>query len=317
MEIKKNKIHYTGTALEKKIDNPKLNAYIPDPYLIEAVNLALLLKKPLLLMGEPGCGKTRLAEAVAYEFYKQDYKDHYVEWQIKSTTKAQDGLYRYDALRKLYDIQGQKDRKVINNTKLGAKNSYFQRGELSEAFFKSKKDNPSVLLIDEIDKADIDFPNDLLNELDKYDFKVVETGEKIPPPEEKPLIIITSNKEKELPTAFLRRCIYYYIDFPKKEILQEIINANYKNNEEYEKKIKDKAIEAFLYLRAKTEYAEKKLNTSELLEWVQVLLEYHKNEHFKTKVEQWLNEENTENTKKIPFKQVLIKDEKTWNEFKD
>jgi len=323
---------YTGEKLKKTPEGLDIKPYIPDAGLIEAVNLALLLKRPLLLMGEPGCGKTRLAEAVACELYyephNKDYeKHHYVEWRIKSTTKAQDGLYRYDALRKLYDVQQGAPLRKINNNKLGAKDSYFQRGELAEAFHKCKKGEPCVLLIDEIDKADIDFPNDLLNELDKYNFTITETGEEIDAPQEKPLVIITSNKEKELPAAFLRRCIYYFIEFPDVNRLTEIVEMNYGTTEQA---LQEKAIYTFQYLRKMTESAEKTLSTSELLDWVKALLEYAKNDDFRATIEQWIEswekseeakteelEEMKEKIKTIPYPQVLFKDEKTWKEFKD
>lgn len=277
-------------------------------------------------MGEPGCGKTRLAEAVAYELYGESYREHYEEWRIKSTTKAQDGLYRFDALRRLYDVQSQAPKEVLENTELGEKGSYFQRGELSEAFNKSKKGNPCVLLIDEIDKADIDFPNDLLNELERYDFKITETGKEIPAPEEKPLIIITSNKEKELPNAFLRRCIYYYIDFPEEKELANIVQANYEADKlEANKELTNKALYTFQHIREISKNADKKVSTSELLDWVRALIEYRQNEHYKVKIDDWVKDWETIEDKdkikaeigKIPFGQTLIKDEFWWGKLKD
>lgn len=321
---------YIGNSLKQTVstEHKTLYPYYPDAGLVEAINLALLLKRPLLLMGEPGCGKTRLAEAVAYEFYQEAYQKHYVEWRIKSTTKAQEGLYRYDALRKLYDVQTGAKEEVINNNKLGNEKSYFQRGELAEAFHKSVEGNPCILLIDEIDKADIDFPNDLLNELEKYNFKVIETGEEVQTPAEKPLVIITSNKEKELPPAFLRRCIYYYIDFPTQGDLQKIVNAKFPDGSAL---VKDKAIYTFQYIRQATENNEKSVSTSELLDWVEALLEYAKNDDFKQAIEDWTRDWNnpTEEEQKdwereafrqkigeIPYAQVLFKDEVTWRRFK-
>jgi MoxR-like ATPase len=331
-----NKKRYTGDSLKSqgvsfkyKDNDIYIPPYIPSEGLVNAVNLALLLKRPLLLMGEPGCGKTRLAEAVAYELYGESYREHYEEWRIKSTTKAQDGLYRFDALRRLYDVQRPETPKTqLENTKLGEEDSYFQRGELSEAFNKSKKGNPCVLLIDEIDKADIDFPNDLLNELERYDFKITETGEPIPAPEEKPLIIITSNKEKELPNAFLRRCIYFFIKFPNAGELKKIVQANYEADKlEANKELTDKALFTFQHIREISKNADKKVSTSELLDWVRALIEYRQNEHYQQKIDEWLKDwemaDETNKEKliakigKIPFGQTLIKDEFWWNKLQD
>ncbi len=322
---------YSGRSLMLRNDKLKLSPYIPNEGLVEAVNLALLLKRPLLLMGEPGCGKTRLAKAVAYDLYKEEYKNHYEEWRIKSTTKAKDGLYRFDALKRLYDVQSGVDKTQINNTKLGEVGSYFQRGKLSQAFHKSTKGSPCILLIDEIDKADIDFPNDLLGELESYTSIVEETGEPIPEPDEKPLIIITSNKEKELPPAFLRRCIYYYIDFPNNQRLVDIINANYNldNKQENYEKLVNKGVYIFNYIKAKSRHATKQVSTSELLDWVKALIEYSKNPNYQTIINNWLKDwklkslDSPDNLAdidteigQIPFPQVLIKDEPSWRSLK-
>lgn len=316
---------YTGEKL--KSCQGKVEPYLPSERLIEAVNLAILLKKPLLVMGEPGCGKTRLAEAVAYDLYEEDYEKYYTEWRIKSTTKAQEGLYRFDALQKLYDAQTKVKSEKLQNTKLGVEGSYFQYGELSEALVKSQKDKPSVLLIDEIDKADIDFPNDLLNEIDKYNFVVKETGEKILAPEEKPLIIITSNQEKELPAAFLRRCLYFYIEFPKPKALEAILKANY-DDREYNSLLFNKALYSFLYVRKSSQITDKNVSTSELLDWVNALTAGLKDKDYQAKLDEWLKdweesgfeEQDTdimaEKIKTIPFFQTLVKDIHLWKELK-
>lgn len=336
---KSDRRRYSGNSLKKTVSveykeqTHTLMPYLPSEGLVEAVNLALLLKRPLLLMGEPGCGKTRLAQAVAYDLYLEDFRNHYEEWRIKSTTKAKDGLYRFDALKRLYDVQTSTIEngtsvEQINNTKLGEKDSYFQRGKLAEAFHKSKVGNPCVLLIDEIDKADIDFPNDLLGELDNYEFTVEETGEVITQPEEKPLIIITSNKERELPAAFLRRCIYYYIDFPNSERLEEIVRANY-GKAVLNDTLLNKGLHTFHYIKSKSRNESKQISTSELLDWVLALVEYSKNEDYKNLIDDWtvdwenkaieddnLSDNIQDEIGKIPFAQVLIKDEYMWRKMK-
>ncbi|MGK7874323.1 MAG: AAA family ATPase [Xenococcaceae cyanobacterium] len=211
--------------------------YIADPELIDAVNLAIFLRRPLLIEGEAGCGKTRLAIAVAYELGLPFYR-----WDIRSTTKAQEGLYEYDAILRLHDVQTQKvsrenqaesspTQKVEEENKRDPKNpkDYRTFGAIGQAF--QSKDCPAVVLIDEIDKADIDFPNDLLAVLDEpWSFTIRETGETIRAQKDcQPIVIITSNKEKgNLPAPFLRRCLYYYIKFPSApDKLQEIVDIHY------------------------------------------------------------------------------------------
>lgn len=207
---------YTGAALKEYNKEHRLAAYFPGDDLKEAVELARLLQRPLLLRGEPGCGKTRLAEAIAFELYGADYKKHYFPWYIKSTTKARDGLYIFDHLQRLRDVNAKAESVDLKD--------YRKFGPLGEAFSNSTPAKPAIVLIDEIDKADLDFPNDLLLELDERRFFILETEEEISTAYP-PIIIITSNDEKELPGAFLRRCVFHYIEFPDDQRLIDIVKA--------------------------------------------------------------------------------------------
>ena len=212
---------YRGEALRSAVNltHKTLSAYFPDQGLPEVVELARVLQRPLLLKGEPGSGKTCLAEAIAYEMYHDKYKDYFHAWHIKSTTKAKEGLYTFDQLRRLRDSTLKEEKDI---------ESYVTYGPLGSAIRGSTAKAPHIVLIDEIDKADIDFPNDLLLELDEKQFKVQETNKVYPDSKHTfypPIIIITSNNEKELPAAFLRRCIFHYIEFPGEKVLSEIVNA--------------------------------------------------------------------------------------------
>ncbi len=226
--------------------------YVVTRELMNAVNVSIALKKPLLIKGEPGTGKTMLAEAIANALDME-----LIIWGIKSTTKAQEGLYVYDTVQRLYDSQfGEGDVADIKQ--------YIKLGKLGEAFTSEKQ---VVLLIDEIDKADLEFPNDLLWELDKMEFYINETKETIKT-NHRPIVIITSNAEKELPDAFLRRCIFHYIEFPDQEKMEEIIKVHYGD---IDRKLCENALNAFYDIR-KMDELQKKPSTSELLDWIQALM---------------------------------------------
>ena len=226
--------------------------YVVTRELMNAVNVSIALKKPLLIKGDPGTGKTMLAEAIA------DALDmELIIWGIKSTTKAQEGLYVYDTVQRLYDSQ-------FGEGNVADISQYIKLGKLGEAFSSDKQ---VVLLIDEIDKADLEFPNDLLWELDKMQFYINETKETITT-KHRPIVIITSNAEKELPDAFLRRCIFHYIEFPDKEKMEEIIRVHYGD---IDRNLCEKALDAFYEIR-KMDELQKKPSTSELLDWIQALM---------------------------------------------
>lgn len=226
--------------------------YISTDDLSMSVNAAIALEKPLLIKGEPGTGKTMLALEMAEALNKP-----LLQWHIKSTTKAQQGLYEYDAVSRLRDSQlgGDKVHDIAN---------YIKPGKLWQAF---DSDEQVVLLIDEIDKADIEFPNDLLQELDKMEFFVYETGQTIKT-KHRPIIVITSNNEKELPDAFLRRCFFHFINFPDRDTMREIIKVHYP---EVQQKLVTEALEAFFELR-EIPGLKKKPSTSELLDWLKLLM---------------------------------------------
>lgn len=227
-------------------------SYIATEDLMMAVNAAVTLERPLLIKGEPGTGKTMLAEEVASSLGLP-----LIQWHIKSTTKAAKGLYEYDAVARLRDSQLGDDRvKSIDN--------YIIKGKLWEAF---TSDVQPVLLIDEIDKADIEFPNDLLQELDRMEFFVYETKQTISAVQ-RPIIIITSNNEKELPDAFLRRCFFHYIQFPEMETMEQIVKVHYPD---IKKRLLSEAMDCFFELR-EIPGLKKKPSTSELLDWIKLLV---------------------------------------------
>jgi MoxR-like ATPase len=226
--------------------------YVATDDLRMAVNAAVTLARPLLIKGEPGTGKTQLAEEVARSLGMPLY-----EWHIKSTTKAQQGLYEYDAVSRLRDSQ-------LGEARVRDIGNYIVKGRLWEAF---TSDVQPVLLIDEIDKADIEFPNDLLRELDRMEFYVYETRELVKA-RHRPVIIITSNNEKELPDAFLRRCFFHYIRFPDAETMTRIIDVHYPR---LKRDLLKEALEAFYRLR-EVPGLKKKPSTSELLDWIKLLL---------------------------------------------
>ena len=226
--------------------------YVATEDLALAVNASITLERPLLIKGEPGTGKTMLAEEVAKSLGKS-----LIRWHVKSTTKAQQGLYEYDAVSRLRDSQ-------LGDARVDDINNYIKRGVLWDAFVAEKK---PVLLIDEVDKADIEFPNDLLLELDTMEFYVYETKKNIVA-KERPIVIITSNNEKDLPDAFLRRCFFHYIRFPDEETMKSIIEVHFPK---IKQKLVNTALKSFFEVR-EVPGIKKKPSTSELLDWIKLLL---------------------------------------------
>lgn len=226
--------------------------YVATDDLRMAVNAAVALQRPLLIKGEPGTGKTMLAEEVA-----EGLGMRLIQWHIKSTTKAQQGLYEYDAISRLRDSQ-------LGDDRVQDVANYIKKGKLWEAF---DADEQVVLLIDEIDKADIEFPNDLLVELDRMEFFVYETGETVKA-RQRPVIIITSNNEKELPDAFLRRCFFHFINFPSRETMRQIVDVHYPN---IKQDLVNEALEMFFEVRD-IPGLKKKPSTSELIDWLKLLM---------------------------------------------
>ena len=227
------------------------SSYVVSDDLLRIVNISIALQKPLLIKGEPGTGKTMLAEAISEALDKR-----LIIWNIKSTTKAQDGLYVYDTVQRLYDSQ-------FGGEGVDDIRRYIKLGKLGEAF---SAEDQVILLIDEIDKADLEFPNDLLWELDKMEFYIPETKETVSA-RQRPIVIITSNAEKELPDAFLRRCIFHYIAFPDQGMMSRIVHAHYPDIEEH---LLARTMQAFYQIRDLPTVA-KKPSTSELLDWLQAL----------------------------------------------
>jgi MoxR-like ATPase len=232
--------HFKGTS-----------SYLTNEALESAVNVALALERPLLVKGEPGTGKTLLAEAIA-----EALNAPLLRWHVKSTTRAQDGLYVYDTVQRLYDSRfGDGDVKDIRR--------YIKLGPLGQAFSAEQR---VVLLIDEVDKADLEFPNDLLHELDRMRFFIPETGDEIVA-KQRPIVVITSNNEKELPDAFLRRCVFHFIDFPSKELMREIVEVHHPKLDE---KLVDQAMQTFYQIR-EMRRLRKRPSTSELIDWISAL----------------------------------------------
>ncbi|MGA7268462.1 MAG: MoxR family ATPase [Aestuariivirga sp.] len=226
--------------------------YVATDDLRTAVNAAIVLERPLLVKGEPGTGKTVLAREIA-----RALGTPMIEWNIKSTTKAQQGLYEYDAVARLRDSQ-------LGDTRVHDISNYIRQGKLWDAFTHPQR---PVLLIDEIDKADIEFPNDLLQELDRMEFHVYETGQTVKA-ERRPIVLITSNNEKELPDAFLRRCFFHYIKFPDAETMQQIVDVHFPG---IKKRLVNEALSIFFEIR-EVPGLKKKPSTSELLDWLKLLL---------------------------------------------
>ncbi len=273
--------------------------YLPEPGLRKALNLAIALQRPLLLEGEPGCGKTRVASALAFELSckqlknkhpkpdkPEDWWNFYI-WNITSTSRAQDGLYTFDAVGRLRDAQligsaptqlkqylGEEETTALES-RLSNKTQYREFGALGQAL-REQTYRP-VLLIDEIDKADSDFPNDLLLELDELRFTIPETGEPVGPPEkdQKPIILITSNREKPLPEPFLRRCLYYYVPFPDEATLKRIIEARFGERIKAKQELVSKALEKFtaIYDLLKVQPGSRPPGTSELIEFLTALIQ--------------------------------------------
>src|SRR5690554_444275 len=257
--------------------------YLTNDSLEASVNCAIALEKPLLVRGEPGTGKTELAEAVSKAFGMR-----LIRWQIRSTTKAQDGLYVYDTVQRLYDSRfGDKD---VNDIR-----QYIKLGPLGQAF---TSDERVVVLIDEIDKADLEFPNDLLNELDRMRFYIDETQEEVVA-KIRPLVIITSNAEKKLPDAFLRRCIFHFIEFPDPELMHRIVEVHHP---ELDQNLADQAVQVFYELRNMTRLR-KRPSTSELIDWIAILQ--------KTGIKDVTLEQN------LPFLGALLKKEQDLVAFAD
>lgn len=259
--------------------------YVLSAELKESLLVAQITKRPLLIKGEPGTGKTLLALHVAKEQKRPLY-----QWHVKSTTVAKDGLYFYDAVTRLNDSRFSH---IDSQTQVRNIENYIRLEPVGQAFLS---DEPTVLLIDEIDKADIEFPNDLLQELDRMEFTINETGKTVKA-KHRPLVIITSNNEKELPDAFLRRCIFHYIEFPDFEMMQKIVKAHFPD---IEKKILLKAMEVFYSLR-NMEELKKRPSTSELIDWINILL--HQGAQMPSE-------------KNIPYLGTLIKSEEDLSRFR-
>jgi MoxR-like ATPase len=308
---------FTGNGVQEASCNHVNVPIEAEPYviyedqqeLIEAINLAIYLQRPLLLEGEAGCGKTRLAIAIAYELGLPFYR-----WDIRSTSKAKEGLYEYDALLRLHDVQVKQANGAIERDPTLSLD-YIRYGALGNAFRLA--DCPGVVLIDEIDKADLDFPNDLLTVLDRpWAFEIPEVTTpgierqplKIGPAIHPPIVIITSNRErKQLPLPFLRRCIYYYIQFPKPSGLRDIITAHYPPDIKPDPELVDAAVDKFIAIRSQAGLF-KYPGTSEFLDWVAAMVKFGN-------LAKLLPQLRILESKEIPFREVLFKVQKDWDIF--
>jgi MoxR-like ATPase len=309
----KYNLEYTGenNPQPTEIDDRgrPLSPYLPTEELKESVRLAIALERPLLIMGAPGSGKTRLANAIAYEFTcknrellnKLNLPNYpYETWYVKSTSRARDGLYLYDAVGRLRDAQlaavKELDNLGLQRLKDQTQQGYIKFGALGKAFQNNLR---TIVLIDEIDKADIDFPNDLLLELDEKRFFIEETGDEIPAPRSQvapPIVIITSNNERELPEAFLRRCIFHYLEFPSQEELIGIVKVHFGGK--LPEFLTESLVNSFLQLREETDKTGgKQVSTSELLDWLKALLLSFSPQQIREQIEQ----------RKIPFLGLLLK----------
>ncbi len=327
---------YTGTGLLQPVklsdaSGDILPPYLPDADLVQAVNLAVMLGRPLLVMGEPGCGKSQLATAVAFELYQsaviegnaQDFRDWFFKWNIKSTSKAKDGFYDYNALGRLLDVQLAAKLREADAQKVQNAEAYITKRAMSEAIAKSTAQYPAVLLIDEIDKADLDFPNDLLNELEGGNFIVPETGKAIVEKKGNPLIIITSNRERDLPEAFLRRCIYYFIPPFDKQRLADILNYRFFSKsptaiDATSTALIKNAVDAFDKARQRikeNKTSVKNISTSELIDWFGALKQTSAGTdaaQLVSQIQSFLDDK----TKTLPLQQALFKNFETVEIFK-
>ena len=288
-----------GMGINKKVN---LLPYIPSSRMSEAIELAQVLDRPILLQGEPGSGKTKLAEAVAFDWYGERYLSKYFEWHVKSNSKAADGLYTFDHVARLRDAHliAKTDHHA---TSIDDLSNYLQLGPLGRALLASTPEEPAILLIDEIDKADIDFPNDLLLEIDEKRARIQEPGifDISLEAKQSPLIFITSNQEKDLSPAFIRRCLYLYFKFPNEKLLKKIIKARHPELSDPDQLISNNVIKRFNKLRTDMENnpnISRLISTSEFLDWTQALIH-----HFSISEP----EDTIELIEKLPYSTTLLK----------
>ena len=302
----------------------KFYPYFPSKKLKKAINLAILLRRPLLIMGDPGSGKSILASTLAYEWYHHDpakFLKKFYRWDIKSRTEAQDGIYLYDAIARLRMTERDQDliaKEVqfkdnpFGLTKFYIDNRFMEEGPLKKAIDHSSKTEPAILLIDEIDKASIDFPNDLLLELDQFRYRIKETGYISPSKDEQdyPIVIITSNNEKPLPAALLRRCIYHFINFPGEDTLKDILHARYGTAKSDELLLASISLFEKIRKRLYRQDAAKHISTAELINWFEGLLNEQKTSKTIAKKLQQVDDELKEKPDakvKLPLHYALLK----------